>query len=265
MNQNLSIPIAIVIAGLCVAGSIFYINKDKLNSVNPNSGSGDSTKFTIDILPISPSDHIFGNPNADIKIVEYSDTECPYCKVFHVSMHETISSYGKDGQVAWVYRHFPIPSLHPKAPKEAEATECVAREKGETAFWSYLDSIYSTTESNNKLPEESLYSLANKVGMDNDALKNCLDNGDFTEKITNSYDEAQKAGARGTPYSVIMLKNELSTEKITALNSLNDKATGGDTSYRILTIDEKTKDKVAMSGALPTVLINSILDIITAK
>src|SRR5690349_16280049 len=91
-------------------------------------------------------DHIYGNPDAPISLVEYSDFECPFCKRFHSTAKEIIDAYG--GKVNWVYRHFPLSMHNPGAEKQAEASECVAQLGGNDAFWKYANAIYARTQSN---------------------------------------------------------------------------------------------------------------------
>ena len=104
--------------------------------------------ININLKPISAEDHILGKLDAPIIIVEYSDLECPFCKVFHRTMHEVMDKYGKDNKVAWIYRQFPIDSLHSKARKEAEATECANELGGNDGFWKFTDEVFGTTNSN---------------------------------------------------------------------------------------------------------------------
>lgn len=104
----------------------------------------DSVAITADpalsgLTAVSDSDHLRGNKDAKIKLVEYSDFECPFCQRFHPTMLQVMGEF--DGQVAWVYRHFPL-SFHASAQKAAEASECVAKEKGNDGFWEYTDSLY---------------------------------------------------------------------------------------------------------------------------
>jgi|SRR6185436_4627347 len=114
------------------------------------SGNTDGLEVeNIDMAPITPSDHSIGSLDADVVIVEYSDTECPFCKTIHPVLHEIVKQYG--GKVAWVYRHFPLDSIHPKTRKEAEATECAAELGGNEVFWAYLDKIFENTPANNGL------------------------------------------------------------------------------------------------------------------
>lgn len=108
----------------------------------------------IQIRPVSPDDHILGNADAKIIVVEYSDLECPFCKVFHNTMHQVVEK--SNGDVAWVYRHYPISGLHPKAFLEALATECAWEQKGNDGFWKYTDQLFKITPSNNKFDEKQL-------------------------------------------------------------------------------------------------------------
>lgn len=196
------IPLAIVVAGGLIAGAIYF------GGSTPRPGSGQATNNTnteIDISPVSEKDHILGSRSAEIIIIEYSDTECPFCKTFHNTMKEILSSYGN--RVAWVYRHLPIQQLHAKAMKEAEATECVAELGGNQAFWNYLDKIFEATNSNDSLDPAELPRLAAAVGVDVDDFNSCLSSGKYNEAIMKSIEEAYSAGARGTPYSVIISKS----------------------------------------------------------
>ena len=83
--------------------------------------------------------------NGDIKkaeliVVEFSDLDCPFCQKIHGTLQQVVDEY--QGKVAWVYRHSPIDSLHPKARKKAEATECAAELGGNEAFWKFVAKFY---------------------------------------------------------------------------------------------------------------------------
>lgn len=98
----------------------------------------------IKIRPADPkTEAVRGNQNAKITIVEFSDFECPFCKRFHQTMQQVISTYGND--VKWVYRHFPLDGLHQQARPEANMAEC-AYEQGK--FWEFTDGVFKVTPSN---------------------------------------------------------------------------------------------------------------------
>jgi protein-disulfide isomerase len=195
-TNKYTVPLAIVVAGAMVAAAIFFGSGERV-ATSPNQSSP-----SIKVAPVSANDHVLGNRNAKLFIVEYSDIECPFCKVFHFTMKEVLAAY--DNNVAWVYRHFPIPQLHANAIKEAEATECAAELGGNTAFWRYLDEIFLRTNSNDSLDLAELPKIASDIGLDVSAFSNCLASGRHTETVAKHMEEAVRAGARGTPYSVIL-------------------------------------------------------------
>lgn len=141
--------------------------------------------------------HVRGE--GEITIVEFSDTECPFCKQFHETMIDIAAEY--DGKVRWAYKHFPLTSLHRKAHREAQATEC-AGDQGK--FWEYTDLLFETTSSNDSLPDEELFTMAEEVGLDVDDFTNCLENGDNKDVVDADYAEAQGLGGTGTPFPVIV-------------------------------------------------------------
>ena len=195
------IPLAIVVAGGLVAGAIYYGDSSgTANIANTNTAAKD-----IEVAAISDKDHILGSRTAELVVVEYSDTECPFCKVFHNTMKEIVNTYS--GKVSWVYRHFPIQQLHAKAIKEAEATECAAELGGNEAFWNYIDRLFVLTNSNDSLDLGELPKIAGAVGLDVASFNTCLSSGRHTNAVNEMIEEAYKAGARGTPYSVILTQD----------------------------------------------------------
>lgn len=207
--EKLSVPLAIVIAGGLIAGALYYSNTKNAKLAQEKVPT---TQNTVgDIRPISAEDHIIGNPSADLIIVEYSDTECPFCKVFHSTLQRVMSEYGQNGKVAWVYRHFPIDSLHSKARKEAEALECANELGGTTKFWEYANLVYATTNSNNSLDPAQLPKMAKTIGLDVAAFNTCLSSGKYASKVEADYQDALSAGGRGTPHSVIVSKDGTKT------------------------------------------------------
>ncbi|PIR97817.1 MAG: hypothetical protein COT89_02815 [Candidatus Colwellbacteria bacterium CG10_big_fil_rev_8_21_14_0_10_42_22] len=88
---------------------------------------------------ISPEDHIRGNVDAPITIIEYSDLECPFCQVVHPTIQSLVS---ENSDVSWVYRHLPLEAIHPSARPLAEGSECAAELGGNDAFWAFLDKVF---------------------------------------------------------------------------------------------------------------------------
>ena len=209
--EKLSVPIAIVIAGILIGGSLYYSNVKIAQQPQVKKVELATNSDADKMRPVSADDHILGNPNAALIIVEYSDLECPFCKIFHNTMKQVMDVYGKDGKVAWVYRHFPIDQLHSKARKEAEATECANELGGVEKFWEFTDTIYTTTNSNNSLDLAELPKIAQKIGLDVKAFNTCLSSGKYANKVEADYQDAIKAGGQGTPNSIIVAKDGTKT------------------------------------------------------
>jgi protein-disulfide isomerase len=150
---------------------------------------------------VNADDYVRGNPDAPITIVEFSDLECPFCKRFHSTMQQALTEYGD--QVRWVYKHFPIDQLHPKADKEAEAAECAGELGGNEKFWAYIDRVFEITPSNNGLDLTLLPQIAKGLGLDQKAFEDCLNSGKYAEKVERQYQEGVRLGVNGTPGSFV--------------------------------------------------------------
>lgn len=203
MNKNFAIPGAIVVAGVCVAFAIYFTGGGFSSVSTTNQLATPQTNSNIAVRPVSATEHILGNPNATIKIIDYSDTECPFCKQFHQTLKDIYTAYATSGKVAWVYRDFPI-DIHTKARNEAEALECASDLGGNTAFWKYLDEIFSITPSDDGLDPKQLPIIAKEVGLDVTQFNSCLSSGKESAKVQADYQDAINAGGQGSPYTVFV-------------------------------------------------------------
>lgn len=189
---------AIVFVGALIAFSIYMVFKP---TPTPLVGIGGQE---ISFREISSDDHILGNPNAPIKIIEYSDLDCPFCRTFHATMKQIMSVYGADGRVAWVYRHFPIVELHPNAPKLAEASECVAELGGNDAFWKFIDGVFTSPSPNGQFDMQRLDAVATLAGVPAQQFRTCVDSEKYKEKVAADFADATAAGSTGTPHNVVV-------------------------------------------------------------
>ncbi len=208
--NSLGVPIAIVIAAIVIGGAIVYTGSQK--SGNPiqvgNGNQNEQNTGEIEIAPVTEADHIRGNPNAQITIIEYSDYDCPFCKSFHTTMNSIMEEYGADGRVAWVFRHFPLEQLHPNAPATAAASECVAKLGGNDAFWKFTDLVYADRATNEPAKITKLPEYAVQVGVDKAKYNACVEAGTYTQAISDAIQSAVKTGARGTPYSILVVGDQ---------------------------------------------------------
>ncbi len=208
MKSQYVLPITIVVAGALIAGAVFLAGS---NGNSTTTGSGTTLATTKVPAFNASSDHILGSPSAPVKVIEYADLECPFCKVFETTMHQVMDYYGQSGEVAWIYRPFPLAQLHSKAPEEAEAAECAAEQGGSEAYFKYIDQIYSITPSDNGLDLSQLPVVAGNIGLNVDSFNQCLASGKYAQKIQQNYNDAIAAGGQGTPFIAIMVGNDAIT------------------------------------------------------
>lgn len=161
----------------------------------PAAGNG-LRATTVD--PVTDDDHVRGSKDAPIVLIEYSDIECPFCQRFHPTMKQIKEEYGD--KVAWVYRHFPLSSIHPRAQKAAEATECVAELGGEEKFWTYLDGLIAGSD----LSDTGLATAAQQIGVNQAAFTTCLSSGKYAQKVSQQMASGERAGVTGTPGTVLV-------------------------------------------------------------
>ena len=190
---------------------IIFEAADKMRAKEAAAEEAKLREAADNVKQVDSQDHILGNPKAAVRLVEYSDFECPFCKRFHPVVKQIMDEYGKDGRVALVYRHFPLDSLHSKARMEAQASECANELGGNDAFWAYADKIFEVTPSNNNLDLKLLPKLAEEIGLDRTKFEDCLKGdvkgGKYADRIEADYQSATAAGGTGTPYSIVIAAN----------------------------------------------------------
>lgn len=218
MNQTnpYLVPGAIVLAGALVAGVMLVSGGDRsgdttrtgTNQQGQMAQQEQQERSLENLRPVDESDHIKGDPDAPIKIVEYSDFECPFCQRFHGTMNQVIEKYGESGEVAWVFRHFPIAQLHSKAPAVALASECVASLGGQEAFWQFTDRYFEVSPSNNRTDIETVIpQLVREAGVDEGVFQECFESDEFNDAVEADYNNAVATGGRGTPWSILVGPN----------------------------------------------------------
>lgn len=253
-QQNLMIPIAIVIAGAIVGASIFFTEKGSVPTTiaaNTPPAAAASTVLPKEVPAVTAADHITGSLGVPVTVVEYTDLECPFCKQFDGTMQQVMTAY--QGKVAWVLRNFPLQQLHPNAPKLALAAECVSALGGNDAYWKFLASIIAQAPINTFFDMTKLTSTATGVGVDGTAFDSCVASGKYQDLITQQFNDATAAGGQGTPFSVIVLSHPMSANVRKALTDIQTANPGTIT----LSADGT---QVGMSGSQPLAVVRSILD-----
>jgi protein-disulfide isomerase len=137
-------------------------------------------------------DPSIGPADAPVTIIEFSDFQCPYCARFQSdTLPQILSNYGD--RVRFVYRDFPLVSLHANALKAAEASEC-ADDQG--AYWKYHDLLF---QNQSALDDASLKSYAASLGLDTATFNQCLDSDKYMSEVQKDEQDGIAAGVQGTP------------------------------------------------------------------
>ena len=138
-------------------------------------------------------EHVLGELDAPVTIIEFSDFQCPFCKRFRDQTFDKIKEkYIDTGKVRFVYMNFPLKS-HENSQKAAEAAEC-AHEQGK--FWEYHDILF---ENQQKLAVEDLKKYSADFGLDTEKFNDCLDSGKMKDEVNKDFEDGITYGVQGTP------------------------------------------------------------------
>ena len=143
------------------------------------------------VVPVSTDDHIQGNPNAFVTLIEYGDYECPLCAMAHPITHQLMQHFGY--RLCFVFRHFPLTQSHPHAEMAAEAAEFAG---AHGRFWEMHDAIY---ENQATLGLPLLLALARRFGMSDMAIGFAIANSEYARKIQRDFLGGVRSGVNGTP------------------------------------------------------------------
>lgn len=200
------IPGAVVLAGVLIAGAVLYSSNSPTGNLGQaNLGESVSEKKEA-VGDLADDDPVLGNPEAPVTVVEFSDFQCPFCRRFYLStLSEIKEKYVKTGKVKFIYRDFPLASIHEMAQTYAEAGEC-ADEQGK--FWPMHDKIFDEqdkrgagTVSDYTASDVKLW--ARELGLDGAKFDQCLDSGKYATEVAKDFSDGEKAGVQGTPATFV--------------------------------------------------------------
>lgn len=144
---------------------------------------------------IGENDIKIGPDDAKVKLVEFSDFQCPYCQLFHETIGEVLDAYGD--QVQFVFKNLPLESIHPKAKDAALAAEC-ANEQGK--FIEYADKLFANQKTWGESSNNNAFSnYAFQIGLNGGEFNKCMTEERYIGKIDSDLQEADEFGISGTP------------------------------------------------------------------
>jgi protein-disulfide isomerase len=197
------IPGAIVIAGILIAAAVYILH---YHTVLSNKGNPAA------VLPVSSTDHISGNPTAPIVIIEYADIDSEYSKEFQQIMEQVMQNYGSSGNVAWVYRQFPLIGQDNNSEENSEASECVGAEGGSADFFKFIDAVQAAapgdSEFDPNVSSNGYDTIVSALGLSATTFDSCLKARTYEKLVGQEYENALAIGASGAPYSVLEVKGQ---------------------------------------------------------
>src|SRR5262245_3521957 len=146
-------------------------------------------------IPVNERDHVIGPPSASVIVVNYGDYECPDCHRRHREVEKMFDQLVN--AISFVYRHFPLINVHPRALRAAEAAEAAA---AQSKFWEMHRHLYSQPD---KLDDRHLRRYAKEVGLDLDRFDSEMAAGTYTDQVLSSYRNSLIYGITGAPTTFI--------------------------------------------------------------
>lgn len=213
IKQAFSIPAAIVIAGAMIAGGIYFSKVGPAPVAPAGQVAQQPTPGPLpekfDIREVSDTDHIRGDKSAPVTIIEYSDLECPFCKIVHSTLNELLVNNA--GKVRLVYRHGL--SVHQQTIAEANAAECAS---AQGKFWEFIDAVFTNKPATGELNLDDLPKYAEQAGVaDTSKFQECVKNASFDSIVKADTEEFSAIGTLmgsigrpvGTPFFIIIGKD----------------------------------------------------------
>ena len=186
--------IAAGVFGLLFIVTLINGNTPATAPTQPTAGDDGVPTVSADMKKIADTDAFKGEANAPVTIIEFSDYECPFCQRFWAQTLPSINdAYIKTGKVKFVYRDFPLSSIHAQAQKSAEAAEC-AGEQGK--YYDMHDKLFTSGVAGGVA---SFKQYAKDLGLDSAKFDNCLDSGKFAAEVQKDTQDGSSVGIQGTP------------------------------------------------------------------
>lgn len=189
------LAVAVVVVGLF--GWLIFRELVGTTAGNPSEFTVAPGTFTpntsVSATVVSSDDPYLGTPGAKVTLVEFGDFECPFCRQTAPTIRTLMATY--DDRVQFIFRDFPLDSIHPMAQQAAEAGACIWHLKPDS-FWSFHDRAYQNQA---LLSADSLLQWSVQAGADENTVHACLTNGTYTNEVKEDLATGINAGVRGTP------------------------------------------------------------------
>ncbi len=197
---QLLLPGAVLLAALIISGTLIFTRGQGGETAQIGDTPQEQDK-PVDIK-INSDDHVLGNENAKITIVEYADFRCPFCERFYTQTEkQLIADYVNTGKARFIFRNYAF--LGQESVWASEAAECAAEQ---SKYWGYYNWLFE-----NQAPESDLkyYSKTNLIkyagnaGLDVTQFASCLNSDKYAKRVADDLASGKAIGITGTPTTFI--------------------------------------------------------------
>ena len=195
-NWNKSLALVMLGAGLGVLGTVSLVGDQSTTEAPAAQVQGEApNQLSFDLL--LQGEPTLGRQDAPVTIVEFSDYQCLYCRLFQQTVFPELKRKFIDkGLVRFVHKDLPLP-YHPQAESSAAVARCAEHQN---AFWTVHDALYTEQ---NCLSCKGAASIGISAGLNEQQLQRCLQDSKTTEAVRSNKSEAELHGIRSTPTFVI--------------------------------------------------------------
>lgn len=197
------------------------------SSVSQNVPSASQTELPGNLIPPQPRQHpqananTMGDPNAPVKMTEYSDFQCPFCQRYWQDTEpQIVQDYVETGKVLytdhsagnWVSQNIGQGST--ESQDAAMAAYCAG---DQNKFWEYHDALFTNVlgEDAGSFTDVRLKAIAQKLGLDSNQFNSCYDGKKYSNQVAQDFKDAMAAGIQGTPFFVITYTANGQTKTLT--------------------------------------------------
>jgi protein-disulfide isomerase len=225
-KQSYLIPFSIIIAGVLIAGAVWYTNGGSRTPVAATGSAGQESAAgnagESKALQPRENDRVLGNSVAPVTIVEYGDFQCPFCGRLHANINEPLrEQYIKTGKVKFIWRDFAF--LGAESQWASQAAQCAGDQK---KFWEYHDYLFEHQNGENQgaFSVPNLKRFAGVLGLDQEKFAACLDGETFAKLVAQNTQEGRSLGVSGTPTTFINGKSVVGAVAFADMKAVIDAA-----------------------------------------
>lgn len=209
---HLTTPIAIILAAIILAASHIAYGMIIAN------GTPSAAVTMFNGRAVDDTDFVTGAVKSEVILVEYSDSECPFCAQLHPTIKKIQDEYAS--KIGFVYRYFPLTQIHPNAFEEARAIHCVGKSSDATKRQEYISQLfaYKLDKKNMTLAKGQKELMAKSIGVNEAQFAACMQSQESSDAVNASIQDGIAAGVQGTPATFVLLKSKKGYEVVSLVD-----------------------------------------------